>query len=315
MVLTLGLGNACSLRESALKTSADFASAVGLTADPVLQEKALAILDQNCASCHLSSAQGGLSQINNPESLVSQGWIKPGSSATSTLFTAIQAGRMPPTGPLATQDQTIIGEWIDSMKMAATPTPTTSPTPSDNSLEGQAVQILTNLCLACHGTSGSGGVSQINSPDHLRTAGLVSPGNPGASTIMTAITNRGMPPSGSLPANEIATLEAWITAGAKTPAGFTAPTPTPFPSDPTFSNVLSAVLSPRCVSCHGPTQAADGIRLDTYAAVKRYVSTSSPSSSKLLRVMSSGEMPPSSPVENQEYNLVVDWIGAGAPNN
>ena len=77
------------------------------------------------------------------------------------------------------------------------------------------------------------------------------------------------------------------------------------------------IFAPKCVGCHGPTNATGGIRLDTYANVFKRVNVGSPTSSKVYSITRSGEMPPrpAAMLSTAETNAILAWVQGGALNN
>jgi mono/diheme cytochrome c family protein len=78
-------------------------------------------------------------------------------------------------------------------------------------------------CYACHTDARMGGL-QLDSREHFLKGGksgpIAIPGDPDASLLVKALrydANPKMPPTGKLPAEQIAAVEAWITAGAVWP--------------------------------------------------------------------------------------------------
>jgi mono/diheme cytochrome c family protein len=78
-------------------------------------------------------------------------------------------------------------------------------------------------CYACHTESRMGGL-QLDSREHFLKGGksgpVAVPGDPGASLLVKALrydANPKMPPTGKLAAEQIASVEAWVKAGAQWP--------------------------------------------------------------------------------------------------
>ncbi len=85
--------------------------------------------------------------------------------------------------------------------------------------------VLARACYACHTESAMGGL-QLDSREHVLQGGksgpAIVPGDSDASKLIQAIRYTGarkMPPSGKLKDDEIASLEAWVKAGAVWPTG------------------------------------------------------------------------------------------------
>ncbi|HYX36361.1 MAG TPA: c-type cytochrome domain-containing protein [Oligoflexus sp.] len=84
-----------------------------------LAEQAQAILSKNCARCHgATNPQGNFAIIDNvPAMLASGRYIVAGNPEASLIFTKLAPfGNMPPVGPLASGDVSIIKQWIQSLQ-------------------------------------------------------------------------------------------------------------------------------------------------------------------------------------------------------
>lgn len=125
-----------------------------------------------------------------------------------------------------------------------------------------------------------------------------------------------MPPASSpqLSANEKAAIVAWVMAGAKEfsgspPSPVSPPVqPAPPPATPlNFEQVRAKVFTRRCQSCHG-------------AEFETFESTARTLRDIEFRIQDTGgamQMPPegSTQLSDEEKNLVLAWIRAGAPND
>lgn len=198
--------------------------------------------------------------------------------------------------------------------------PSSVPAPvTGNTLQAQAITLLQNKCYACHGTVASGGISQINNPDSLIASGVLIAGNPDGSAIYTAAVAGRMPIGSSvLTATELDILRQWIAAGAQKPTDSTSVSaPVQIPLTASYASIQANIITPKCIYCHSGSTAKDGVKLDSYTAVKNYISSTSPSRTKLYSITASGEMPPRPDVglTTNELKVLGDWITAGAPNN
>jgi hypothetical protein len=71
--------------------------------------QALAILQQNCVSCHTSeSGPDDVYDVTDVNHLLSFGLVVSGQPGQSLLYQQISEGLMPPTGPLSAIDQEAI---------------------------------------------------------------------------------------------------------------------------------------------------------------------------------------------------------------
>jgi mono/diheme cytochrome c family protein len=91
---------------------------------------------------------------------------------------------------------------------------------SDDFFETKIRPLFAEKCYACHTDAHMGGL-QLDSRDHFLKGGksgpVVVPGSPDASLLVIALRQNAklkMPPSGKLPADRIAAVEAWVKAGA-----------------------------------------------------------------------------------------------------
>lgn len=139
-----------------------------------------------------------------------------------------------------------------------------------------------------------------------------------------------MPPPGrgTLTAEEKAALQGWISRGAPqfadggtgnqpvNPAPNPGPnppeppknSPTPVPAPPglNFANVQEKVFTPKCSRCHGFVESYDGV-VARLAGIE----------SRVRSPLEFEQMPPpkAAQLTDEEKNLLLDWIKAGAPEN
>lgn len=95
------------------------ATGLTLTANPSLENQAINILSANCASCHSSVANGGVSNITDKNSLYNEGLIVPGNGNKGALMKSISPGGNMPlgSGSLSLHDVQTIQSWINSMRI------------------------------------------------------------------------------------------------------------------------------------------------------------------------------------------------------
>jgi hypothetical protein len=95
----------------------------------------------------------------------------------------------------------------------------------------------------------------------------------------------------------------------------------PDPREPTFDVVAQEVLAPTCgqVQCHSTTTRVEGYAFDTRAAARESLidmGVRNGRNNELMNVLSSDgdeRMPPDSPLNQQDLDLVTKWIDMGAP--
>lgn len=136
--------------------------------------------------------------------------------------------------------------------------------------------------------------------------------------IMSADPGFMMPPPGrgTLTAEEKAALQSWITRGAPQfadggtgnqpvePAPNPTPAPVPAPGGLNFAAVQQKVFAPKCSRCHGFVGSYEGV-----AARLTEIE------SRVRSPLEFEQMPPpkAPQLTEEEKNLLLDWIKAGAP--
>jgi len=163
----------------------------------------------------------------------------------------------------------VADQWSPAPNGQGASTSAHSAIPGD--LPCDVAQVLSDSCVSCHGSPLTGGApSRLVSYDDL-TAPSMS--DPSVTQIEEAIvrmkdTQKPMPPSGLLPAAQVAVLEQWVAAGLPkgtcggTSASFD--TPTMCSSNQTWSRGEGSTMAPgrACITCHsqgeGPRYAIAG---------------------------------------------------------
>ncbi len=316
-----------------VSSNLNLSSSASLDAD--LQASALQILSQNCTACHGSSSGSaniyGLTDVNH---LIADGLIVPGDPNQSYLLRVIQNNQMPPSGPLSQGDKETLRLWIlgggagngsggTTQPTNPAPTPAPGPAPLPTDLQGQALQVLSQNCTACHGaTSGSAGVFGLTNADHLISSGLVVSGNPSASRIFNVIQGGSMPPRGPLAAGDQETIRKWIAAGvtsdggSQTPVPAPNPTPTPAPAPSLPSDIQGQalrILSQNCTACHGETSGSAGVYGLTnvdHLLSSGLVVEGDPTKSRVFTVIQSGVMPPRGALAAADQEIIRKWIAS-----
>ena len=95
----------------------------------------------------------------------------------------------------------------------------TTPAFAQNHFEAKVRPLLVKCCLSCHGAQNPKGGLRLDSKAGWRAAGVIVPGKPEKSPLIARIKSKEapMPPTGPLPASEIAVLEQWVRQGAPDP--------------------------------------------------------------------------------------------------
>lgn len=179
-------------------------------ADPILHEKAIQILNVNCAGCHQGMSNGGLGNILDLSGLIRGGWIKAGDASQGRLLGAISDGTMPKGGGarVSTADIQSLRQWIQSVQIVTDSGQ--SPMPGRAALSPTFTGVYANIiqpkCIACHGP-----IKQVD-----KRFDSYSSVKSNAAKILSESQTGGMPrsPYPRVTAAELTALRAWIDAGA-----------------------------------------------------------------------------------------------------
>ena len=226
------------------------------------------------------------------------------------------------------------------------------------SYSAQVGPIFRGKCLSCHSSAAKMGGLVLETYDSLLKGGahgpVIDPGKSSESRLLLMLEGKIQPrmPFGGdpLPAADIATLAAWIDAGAQGPAAGEVSSPPasgteaakvnvqapPLPARAAplgkasvdFDREIRPILSDKCFTCHGPdTQSRQAnLRLDSKEGAfadrggYRVIIPGNSASSKLYQKISSHDesirMPPVSSgrtLTAQQIELIRRWIDEGAP--
>lgn len=136
----------------------------------------------------------------------------------------------------------------------------------------------------------------------------------------TVLETKTMPKGDTITPRQEAMLRAWIEMGAPKEGSHDegemepTPSPTPEPEPPrkppgsiSYEDVRTGVFATSCVRCHSVKNPEGGVKLDSYAEVKR----------NLAEVIKSAliekSMPKNKELSKNQYELLLNWIGSGAP--
>ena len=255
------VGNAAAVILSMAVAAGGRVDASGTGPDPATREfyttRVSDILQKNCLGCHDETAKGGL-RLDSYAAIRKGGddgvVIVPGDPNASMLIQAIRRSgdlKMPPKHPLDAADVADLEAWVKagavgdeaalSASSSATPAttaakPETATTPpaatpvavDADFFENRVRPILANSCYDCHSDQASGGL-RMDSKEAFEKGGAhgaeIVPGDPNKSRLIQAIEQTGtlkMPKGGKLKPDEVATLVAWVKAGAQWPANASA---------------------------------------------------------------------------------------------
>jgi len=284
------------------------------------------LFTQNCAQCHGDFGEGG------PNPTRPNDIIAPISSAeylktrdNLTLRAIISQGQpnfgMSPFGsssggPLDDDEVDAIvaymRSWQDNPPVEFPP----EVIPTQIGLTGP--EIYADLCAQCHGTAGEGGIGlALNTPDFQS-------GNSDEQIFATI--NLGHPATAMIGWGEILTAEQiqqlvdFIRAMRPSEAA-PSPTQTPGSSAITFVADISPIFQAHCNMCHGTLGGWDGTSYQAAMTSGNHAPVVIPGdvensllAQKLLGTQSEGTlMPPSGKLPEDQLQLILDWIAAGAP--
>ena len=210
----LSLYQNCSNSMSPLNldgSSVDDASLTGAQ----LESRALSILNNKCASCHLApQAMGGIDYINDVDSLRYYQLVYPGEAALSPLYTTLN-NHSQHLSLLSGSEVQVVYNWIQSL--ATDPGGITPPAPQPLTPTFASIQsrILGPRCSSCHNaTVRNGGVNLSTLAGVLAT---VVAGNPNSSRLYTEVQTNQMPvaPATPLTTEEKNAIRDWIANGAQ----------------------------------------------------------------------------------------------------
>jgi len=281
------------------------------------------LFSQHCAACHGTLGEGG------PNPTKAGDIIAPISSAEYlktrddiTLMSIISQGQpnfgMSPFGtsnggPLNEDDiETIVG-FIRSWEIR--PPVELPPEVVIPVINEKPIQLYAFVCAQCHGVAGEGGVGpefqSVDFQNQQSDQEIFDSINIGHGS--TAMIGWG----DILSADQIAQLVALIRSFKQTA------TSAGSPDVVSFSRDVLPIFAARCASCHGSLGGWDG---SNYATVMEsgnnspvIIAGDSQASllvQKLFGIQTiGGNMPPGKPLTQEEIDLIVSWIAAGAADN
>ena len=275
------------------------APVAGLTWDDIAT-----LILAKCATCHSTPDMTGLA-MDTYANLMAGGKdgpvVMPGDSADSILYTIQAAGGHP--GQFSEDELAVVQAWIDAGASENGEAPAAGgPTWSD------VAPMFQEKCLTCHATADMTGLALDNYANLMaggKDGEVVVPGDSANSMIYTLQAAGGHP--GTFTAEELATLKAWIDAGAMD----TAPTAA---TGPVWEGEIAGLFANVCATCHGAT-AMGGLNLTTYADAMKggeagAVITPGDSAGSLLVTRQSEQHP--GQFSEEDFAKVKAWIDAGA---
>lgn len=272
------------------------------------------IFDQTCEGCHTTDDPGGTSNTSFCSNSACHG--------ASWEFAGFDAPKL--RAILQEQAKAYIAPPSESSGAAG------GAVEGALTYHGAIGAMLNSTCASCHGDAALAGLNVTTYAALMQGADsgpVVVEGDPAASPIVTVQQEGGHP--GQLSDDQIEALIQWIEAGAPegdpsdaagagsaeagesaTPAATEAPAETEAPaaaSDVSWEGRVFGMFEEKCSLCHGDT---GGFNAESYADVMKAVTPGDPDNSKVVQVQI-GDHP--GLFDNDEFDLLREWIEAGAP--
>lgn len=194
--------------------------------------------------------------------------------------------------------------------------------------------IITEHCAECHSDDEpEEGLILTNYKDAMAGSfygAVIKPGAPDDSYLVELVSTGQMPKRGAdLSAEEIATIVAWIEAGAPEAGsaeagsdGAAGETATVDLANVSFQNDVLPLFTEHCAECHSDDEPEEGLVLTSYKDVMAgsfYGSVIKPNDvegSYLVELVSTGQMPKrGADLTQTQVDTIIAWVEAGAPDN
>lgn len=179
----------------------------------------------------------------------------------------------------------------------------------------QVQAILKAKCGTCHGDAATSGLNVTTYASLMKggaSGPVITAKDAEGSALITKVAGGSHP--GQLTADELATLKAWIAAGAVEGG---APSAAPAPAaggQVTFLKDIQPIFTVKCAACHGTT---GGLTLTSFESVMHggasgpAVTPRDPEKSSIIKKQTAGGHP--GQLTPEELELVRKWITEGAP--
>jgi hypothetical protein len=244
----------------------------------------LPIFTSNCAisGCHDGGGESHRSMNNYVDIMRDITAGNPGASRIYQTIIAKWGNRMPPSKPLSLENREKIRIWIEQGAIeSSTACPTTGnggnpPVVARACFTRDILPVIVSRCATtgCHDANAGGERASLTTYTNIMR--LVSPGNPGNSTLYTIIVSGSgeskMPPASSpqLSVAEIDSIGKWIGYGALNEnCGEVCDTINPV----TFSGTIWPIMQTSCTGCHSGTSPSGNVLLASYSNVATVASS------------------------------------------
>lgn len=182
----------------------------------MVQNKAMAVINSRCVSCHNpENSKGGIDYLSDVSSLLFYRMIVPRDPGSSILYQVIQEGVMPPAGSLSDEEITAINDWINEGFNSNAPVK--APPVVSTNLEAKYSNILKNVftqrCNGCHSSAAARGGVVLDT--YAATRNVVTAGVPNSSALYTALLPGGKMADKGVTGAELGVIRDWIMSGAQ----------------------------------------------------------------------------------------------------
>jgi len=186
--------------------------------------------------------------------------------------------------------------------------------------ETQALGVLTNKCMNCHGPVASmGGIDYITDVPSLKYYRVAIPGQASASPIYTVLSTTDH--SSLLAASEVALIYNWVQTGME--AATPGVAPTVLPLGPSYKSIYRNIISQKCITCHSGAGAPNGLNYASYSTLMASgaVKAGDPNGSLFVQAVmrqpgQTSFMPKGGArLSAAELQAISDWVTAGALDN
>ncbi|GAB4574630.1 MAG: hypothetical protein Kow0077_22170 [Anaerolineae bacterium] len=268
------------------------------------------VLVDTCGRCHSGEdAPAGL-DVSTYETLMAGGEdgpvITPGDPEASLIVEVLNEGHL---ARLDDDQMQLLMDWIAAgAPESGGEASTTEPATTYASLQ----PVLVETCGRCHSGEDAPAGLDVSTYETLMAGGedgpVIAPGDPDASLILQVL-NEGH--FARLDDDQMQLLMDWIAAGAPESGGeaSTAEPATTYAS-------LQPVLVDTCGKCHSGEDAPAGLDVSTYDTLMvggedgPVITPGDPEASLILEVLNDGHF---ARLDDDQMQLLMDWIAAGAP--
>ncbi len=263
------------------------------------------ILVPKCVMCHGASASTPLTTYAEV-----MHFVRAGNAATSVFYQQLDSGDMPSGGArLSDGELQLVSSWINEGAREFEVPPEEEPVNQKPS-----VTLASSLVTVQLPTSTASLSATISDPDGTISS-IVWVQTSGAALTITTPTMAATSVSGITVAGDyIFQVTATDDEDEQTSKSITLRVAAAgVVPDVKWSEISAAILQPKCMSCHKPSNKKGGYDVTTYASTKTKVIVGAPADSLLYTEVQFDSMPATdAPLTEVQKKLIFDWIKGGA---